>query len=200
MYPAATTGIAFLSDLGVGVSYEHYFGLDSQTDDGTLRFGTNWNRLTAGLRYRIRVAEMAGLPITINPDVRFGFLNFTFDAETPEAQLIENEIATVEYLFIRGAIDARIPLIEWFALMPAFGFVGPLEGGPVYDRFTGSSVLGIDAQLMLAFVIGAGIEMRGGAEYSRFFSSFEPVPGDSHVAGGALDQFVNLKVGAAYVF
>jgi len=37
-------------------------------------------------------------------------------------------------------------------------------------------------------------------EYTRFFSDFNPVVGNSHVAGGALDQLVWIRLGAAYVY
>lgn len=200
IYPAAPFDIPFVSDLGLTVSYMHAFGLDSQTSDGRFGFGTNWNKFLAGLRYRFRVGDEDDHPFVFAADVKFGFQNFTFDPETAESETITNEIATTEYLFIRGGIDARLPIVDWFAVMPSFGFIGPLSGGAVYDRFTGSSVLGIDAGLLLTFVIGAGIELRGGAEYIRYFSSFDPVPGDAYVAGGALDQYVALKIGAAYVF
>ena len=200
IYPAAPFDITFLSDLGLAVSYMHAFGLDSATSDNLFVFGTNWNKLTAGLRYRLRVGEKDDHPFVFAADVRFGFMNFTFTPETAESATITNEIATVQYLFVRPALDARLPIVDWFAVLPSFGVLVPLDGGEVYDRFTNSSVLGIDASLLLTFILGAGIELRGGAEYTRYFSSFEPVPGDPYVAGGALDQYVALRVGGAYVF
>ena len=43
-------------------------------------------------------------------------------------------------------------------------------------------------------------EFRGGFEYTRLWSSFAPEVTDSYVAGGALDQYVALRLGAAYVY
>jgi hypothetical protein len=54
--------------------------------------------------------------------------------------------------------------------------------------------------LYVTFVLPAGFETRAGVEYTRFFSTFKPEPGDSYVAGGALDQYLALRVGIAYVF
>jgi hypothetical protein len=36
--------------------------------------------------------------------------------------------------------------------------------------------------------------------YARFFYTLNPQPGDSYVAGGALDQMAFGSLGAAYVF
>jgi hypothetical protein len=35
-------------------------------------------------------------------------------------------------------------------------------------------------------------------DYTRFFPSFVPIPGDVYVAGGALDQFGTIKIGVEY--
>jgi hypothetical protein len=205
IYPAATTGIAVLSDLGLVLQYAHFFGLSSQVesqDENTPgpTFGTSWNRFAAGLRYRLRIGEPDDNPIVIRPDVRFGFLNFTFEPDDAAAEALVDQIGSVEYLFIRGGIDARLPLGEVFALVPSFGLLGPLSSGDAYDRVSGASVLAIDAGLTFAFVLGLGIEARAGIEYTRYFASFEPDPNDPAVAGGATDQFLGLRVGAAYVF
>ncbi len=33
-----------------------------------------------------------------------------------------------------------------------------------------------------------------------FFSAFAPIPGDAYVAGGALDQLIGVRLGAAYAY
>jgi hypothetical protein len=221
IYPFATLGIVVLSNIGLTVSYMHAFGLDSQTEDGVYLFGTNWNRFGAGLRYRQPLVENAGLPVILGFNGSFHFQNFTFDAESEQAPEIIDEIATVKYLYMRGGVDARIPIVEWFALAPSFGFIGTLNSGEeepgacqddnpldtepapdchLYERFRDPSAFGIDMGLYVAFVIGKGFETRAGVEYTRFFSSFNPEPGDDYIAGGALDQYLALRVGAAYVF
>jgi hypothetical protein len=205
IYPAATLDIAVLSDLGIVLQYAHFFGLSSQVDSGDPNvpgptFGTAWNRFAAGLRYRLRIGDADDHPIVISPDFRFGFQNFTFEADDAAGDAISNEIGSVEYVYLRGGIDARLPIVDVFAVIPSFGFVGPLSSGDSYDRVSGASVLAIDAGLTLAFVIGMGIEARAGFEYTRYFASFSPEPTDPAVAGGATDEFLGLRVGAAYVF
>ena len=200
VYPAAPLDITVLSDLGVSLQYTHYFGLKSQTENGDATFGTSWNRFAAGLRYRLRIGDADDHPVVISPDVRFGFVNFTFEPQDAGANAIVDEIGTVEYLFIRGGVDARLPLGEIVAMMPSIGIVGPLSTGAAYDRVSGASVLGMDAGLMVALVLGLGIETRAGIEYTRFFASFDPQPTDQFVAGGATDEYLSLRVAGAYVF
>lgn len=200
IYPAATEKIVVLSDIGLTISYMHSFGLSSETDDAINVFSTSWNQLWAGLTYRLRLGDAAENPPVLNFSGRFGFLNFTLSPEDDAARAIEQEVPSAEYLLLRAGLDMRIPIGEVFALWPSFGYVGPLEGGPVYDRFTDASLAAIDMGLQLAFVLGAGFEIRTGVEYTRVFSSFDPQVGDAYIAGGGLDQQLALRLGAAYVF
>jgi len=98
-------------------------------------------------------------------------------------------------------VGARIPLGTSVALMPSIGYIAPLGGGDdLYDRFREPSLAAMDIALRFAFRVGKGFELRAGFEYERYGSSFSPVPGDAYVAGGALDQFIFIDLGAAYVF
>jgi hypothetical protein len=200
IYPAATTGITVLRDVGVSLSYMHALGLSSQTADGRYLFGTSWNRFHIGLRYRIRFGEPDDNPVVLNLDGRYGFLNFTFEAENEESAAIVDEIGTVGYSFMRLGVDARLPIGSVFALLPKLGYDGPLSGGDVYDRFNGASLGAIDMGLAFALVLGSGFETRAGLDYLRIFSSFEPQVGNAYVAGGALDEYISLKIALGYVF
>ncbi|MSP24675.1 MAG: hypothetical protein EXR75_05825 [Myxococcales bacterium] len=197
VYPAATTGIPGLKDLGLLVEYAHFFGLSSQTADVRV-FDTSWNRFAAGLRYRLRVRDEGAVPI-IGAFGAFGFQNFTFAPRDARATEIENELATVQYRYLKGGLDARIPFGR-VAVSPSFAYVGPLSGGTVFERFRGASLAGIEAGLELAVVVDSGIELRLGGDYTRFFASFVPLPGDTYFADGAADQIVRLTLGAAYLY
>ena len=47
--------------------------------------------------------------------------------------------------------------------------------------------------MSIHLVRSVNLELRG--IYTRFFMSFQPIPGDAFVAGGALDQFFHGEVG-----
>jgi hypothetical protein len=221
IYPLATLGITAASDIGVTAEYMHAFGLDSETADGTLAFGTNWERFRAGLRYRLRIGDKGDNPVVIGIEARVGIINFSFDADNPASAAIINEIGTVDYLFIEPKLDARIPILEWFHVGAHFGYAGVLGAGDdapaecqdpvptdpvpppdclVYERFRAPEVHGLDMGAYLAFVMGYGFEARAGLDYMRYFSSFAPEPGDDYVAGGALDEYLSIRVGIGYVF
>jgi hypothetical protein len=217
----ATLGIVVLSDIGITLSYMHAFGLSSGTEDSTYVFGTNWNRFGAGLRYRQRIIEIDTRPLVLGFNGSFHFQNFTFDPESELAPTIIDEIATVEYLYMRAGLDMRIPVVNWFAIVPSFGFIGTLNSGEelpnpecqdrnpadqtvpdchLYERFRDPTVYAIDFGVYFAFALPKGFEPRAGVEYTRFFSTFKPEPGDPYIAGGALDQYLALRVGLAYVY
>jgi hypothetical protein len=203
IYPVAFFGVPVAKDIGIGVHYAHALGIESRTTKGSI-FGTTWNELHVGLRYRIRLGDEE-TPIVLVPGAAFELRNFQLEAETvaPEDALqgnIENDIASVSYKSLRFGLDARIPLVKAFALLPGAGFSIPLAAGDVFDRFRDASVLALDVGLSFAIVTGTGFEARVGAHYTRYFYSFSPEPGDPYVAGGALDQFLALHIGGAYVF
>ena len=81
---------------------------------------------------------------------------------------------------------------------PRASYLGAISAGPVYDRFREPKLGGVLLGGTIAFLLGAGFEVRAGGDYERWFSSFHPVPGDPHVAGGALDHRVHVHLGAAY--
>jgi hypothetical protein len=189
-----------LQDIGLGLSYVQAFGLESATDDGLYTFGTNWNQLWVGLSYRFRLWDARDRPPVLNVSGRYGFVNFTLEPEDDLARTIENEVPSVEYQLLRLGVDLRFPFGKIVALWPSFGVVGALQGGPVYERFTDAELACIDLGLQGVFAIDAGFEIRTGIEYTRFFAAFDPQVNDAYVAGGALDQLIALRAGAAYVY
>jgi hypothetical protein len=192
-YPAGLAGdIPVAKDIGITAAYTMAFGLNSATEGGE-PIPTSFLRLNAGLRGRIRLGDSPAPLLGINAG--FSLLNFSYDA--PEA--LAPELPAASYKMLRFGLDMRIPAGP-IALDFGGDFLLPLAGGEVYDRFTDPSVLGIEARAGLSVPIVAGFEARLTGEYTRFFSAFAPVVGDAYVAGGALDQFVWIRLGAAYAY
>lgn len=206
VYPAATTKIAVLSDIGLTVAYGQIFGVSSSTGDSAYNFDNTWNHFSTGIRYRLRIGDGADVP-TVGVSGRFGFVTFSFDPQDKKSEEIGGEVASVKYTFLRPGLDARIPAGP-VAFMAGFGWMFILDGGDVVTRFTpdnrgtkgDASLGGLDLSLGLAVGIAGGLEARLVAQYDRFFYAFEPQVGDQYVAGGALDQVLGLRLGAAYAF
>jgi hypothetical protein len=193
VYPAAGTRVPVVRDLGLMASYARAFGLGSKTRDGKA-VDTSWDRLLTGLRFRVRPGRDEG-PVL---GVRGGFGMIRFDFTTTD-KVLGASVPDVAYMFLRGGLDARIPLWR-FALLLEADYHGALKAGEVFDRFRGARVGGIDAGVGLGFALGKGFEARLGAQYTRYFYAFDPIPGDAYVAGGALDELLTLGLGATYAY
>jgi hypothetical protein len=76
----------------------------------------------------------------------------------------------------------------------------PLAAGALLERFRDGSVGGMDLSVGVALPIKAGFEARLGFNYTRYFYSFYPNPGDPYIAGGALDEYIGFEIGAAHVY
>jgi hypothetical protein len=191
-YPAADTGITFARDVGFELTATSAFGLSSQSSDGT-SVGSSYDRLDAMVRARFFPAGRTGTSLGLAGGA--SLLRFSYDASGSLA----DQVPGAAYESLRLAGDARAPIGRG-ALTIAIAYDAPLTAGDVYDRFTGSTVGGIDVRLGASFLVGAGVEVRAAASYTRFFYAFAPVPGDTYVAGGALDEFFGLSLGAAYAY
>ncbi|MBM4359198.1 MAG: hypothetical protein FJ096_13920 [Deltaproteobacteria bacterium] len=223
VYPGAKSGIVGLRDLGVSIDYAQHFALRSKTaqnPDGSdsATFDGTWNRLDVGLRYRLRLGDPAS-PLVLGLGVGYGFENFVFTPANPAAEAIKFEVPTVRYDYVKLGFDAWLPF-GMFAVGPRFAYLAPLGGalpddkipGPgldgsfapepvddtVYARFRGASVKGITAGLDAGVTVGSGIEVRAGFDYVRYFSAFKPDVGDAFVAGGALDEVLEVRALAGY--
>lgn len=200
IFPAATSDVTFVKDLGVTIQYVQPFGLGSRSEDGLYTFDTSWTKLWVGLSYRIRIGDADDLPVVLSLSGRFGLHNFVLEPADAPSEAIAGELPTARYLLMRAGLDARFPIGEHFALVPGIGYVGPLRGGDLYDRFLDASLMGVDAGLLFAIPIDLGFELRFGGDYTGVFSSFEAEPGDPFVAESAADHFFTLRLGMAYLY
>ncbi len=192
-YPLASSPTPVVRDLGLTFEFAHAFGLESVLQGGE-PIRTFFDRYGVGLRGRIRTGA-ASAPV-IGLGAGYGKLAFGFSSPPPA---LESSLAAVSYSYVRFGADGRVPFGPLSVLLAA-DYLAPLSSGEVYRRFTGSRVKGIDAKLGLSVRVLSGVETRLLASYTRYFSSFKSVPGDAYVAGGALDEFFGLALGAAYIF
>ncbi|WP_437665863.1 hypothetical protein [Sorangium sp. So ce1182] len=189
LYPLASTDIAVLKGLGITAGYARALGLNSAVGGGD-PISTTYQRINLGLRERLSIGEKSVLGISAG----LRFLTFEIDAPADLARTVPN----VSYTLFRAGLDGRFP-VGPVALGLGAEYILPLSSGPVYDRFTGASVQGIGALAGVMIPVATGIEARLLVEYARFFSSFQPEQGDPYIAGGAIDQYLGLRLAGAYV-
>ncbi|XYH95437.1 hypothetical protein ACMHYB_47800 [Sorangium sp. So ce1128] len=190
LYPLASTNIAVLKGLGITAGYARALGLNSAVGGGD-PISTTYQRINLGLRERLSLGEKSVLGISAG----LRFLTFEIDAPAALASTIPN----VSYTLFRAGLDGRFP-VGPVALGLGAEYILPLSSGPVYERFTGASVQGIGALAGVMIPVATGIEARLLVEYARFFSSFQPEQGDAYIAGGAIDQYLGLRLAGAYVY
>jgi hypothetical protein len=124
----------------------------------------------------------------------YGEEGFSFDAP-PNAP----PLPSVDYRFVRASGDVRIPFGRVTALAGA-GYLVVLSVGDIASRFPRAWAGGVEAELGGALTIATGWEARLTASYRRFFYALHPTPGDTYVAGGALDELGSAQAGLAYVY
>ncbi|WP_437536513.1 hypothetical protein WME79_16540 [Sorangium sp. So ce726] len=190
VYPLASTDIPVLKGLGITAGYMQAFGLNSAIGDGD-PISTTYQRINLGLRERLSIGESSVLGISA------GLRLLTFEVDAAEA--LARTVPNVSYTLVRAGLDARVP-VGPVALALGADYLFPLSSGPVYDRFAGASVQGIGAMAGVLVPVTTGVEARLLIEYARFFSSFEPAVGDAYVAGGAIDQYLGVRLAGAYVY
>lgn len=194
LYPFAGTGTSFIKDLGLTVGYARALGLSSAVEGAPESISTTYQRFHVGLRGRMRFGQGAkAMILGLGGGLRLQQFSFG------DAPLIQEELPDVSYTIIRLGADFRAP-VGPVALLAGFDFFLPLSRGPIYDRFNEASALGIALGGGVAIPITGGLEARVQLEYARFGASFKPREGDTHIAGGALDQFLGLRFGAAYAY
>lgn len=223
LYPGATSGIAVLQDLGLTVGYVQHFALKSKTAQSPsgpppAEFDGSWNALDLALRYRLRLGDPKK-PIVLGLSGGYGFERFVFSPANDEAAKIRFEVPTVRYQRVRFGLDGWLPF-GMFAFAPRFSFLVPFGLTPpedripgpglngaiapepvddtVYTRFRGATAKGVAAGADVALVLDGGIEIHGGLDYLRYFSTFSPQLGDAFVAGGAVDESLELRLLGAY--
>ena len=190
--PLQWTGVPVLSEVGIAGEYTFAPHLTSSVTEGQ-DIQTSWDRGSVGLRVPIRLGRGERAAV-VAPVLGYGWLDFSFQETGP----LSAEIPTVGYRFVRVGLDGRYRLAGPVTLVAGFAYLEPVAGGALYDRFRDTTIGGIDADLGLALAFAKGAAVSLSIGYTRFFSTFVPVPGDAYVAGGALDQFGGVKVGIDY--
>ncbi|GAC1351127.1 MAG: hypothetical protein NVSMB1_01180 [Polyangiales bacterium] len=193
-YPAAMTTIPVLRDFGIIGGFGYAFLLKSAPQGGQ-SINTTWSRYYVGARERIHLGNGDSAPM-LGVSVSYSAEAFKFSADGQLAQ----EVPSVNYRGFRFALDGRIPVVPTAAVLVGAGYTAIGAGGAVAARFPKASIGGVDAHIGGAITILKGLEARVIVDYRRFFYKMNTVPGDTYVAGGALDAFYGLQLGIAYVY
>ena len=194
IYPGASSGQAFVKDIGVVVRYAGSLGFESTTKDGSQKATGSWTRTAIGVRGRWLAGPKNSGPY-VGIEGTYGNWAFVFEGDQP----IVSEVPSVRYKYMRGAVDMRFPF-NAFSLIVGAGGMYIMSAGEFSDRFPHASIAGVDGTVTAAYAFLPWLEARAEINYTRIFSSAKPERGDSYIAGGALDEYFLFHGGVAAVF
>jgi len=193
-YPLAQSGTPVARDIGLVGRFGASLSFDSKTKAGDQSAKGTWSRYAIGARARIHAGDGAGAPL-IGIEGTYGDSKFEFTGTDP----VIATIPSVDYKYIRGGADIRIPFGA-FALLGGAGYLGILSSGPFGEKFPHATIGGVDAKLTATYRVAENVELLASGDYLRVFSKENPRPGETFVAGGALDQYVVFRAGVSLLF
>jgi hypothetical protein len=191
VYPLAPTRIPVVRDFGITGEYSQAFALASQDSAGN-RIGTTWQSFDVGATERFALPQ--GLLASVSAGYGGNDFQFTDVLAGGAAAL-----PSVSYRFVRVGADLRYRFLSVFAAWAGGSYLDVLSSGYTAQLFPRETVGGVEAHLGASWRLARSWELSLSGGYTRFFYSFNPVPGDTTVAGGALDEQTRVLAGFAYV-
>jgi hypothetical protein len=190
-YPAASSDVPVLRDLGIVAHVSRGFAFDSSTPQG-VTLETSWTRFGGELRERLLWPGRHALELGILVGADASYFGMTAKGPVPALLPAARTVA------LRFGVDARLRLAWRVSVLAGAGYLLTTSRGEIYERFRDPSVQGVDADFGFGVDLGAGFEARLSGRYTRYFASFEPELGDRYVAGGALDEQLQAGLGVRY--
>lgn len=190
-YPLATLDIPVLRDLGFRGRFSRAFGLDSTTPEGDT-IDTSWTRFGGEVRERLLIPGRHLL--------EFGAF-FGADAsyfEMSSKAKLTALLPSARTIALRFGLDGRVLVTGRFSTELGFAYLAVTSPGEIYEHFRDAEVKGIDGNLGCALALLPGLEARLVGRYTRYFATFHPKVGDPYVAGGALDEQLQVSLGVRY--
>jgi len=190
VFPLELTRIPVLRDLGVTGEYARAFATSSQDSAGT-HVGTTWQSFDVGAIERIPLMRA----LLANVSLGYGGNDFQFDQGLAAGAALPG----VAYRFVRVGAGVRVELPLAFAVFAGGSYMDILDTGATGQLFPRETVGGVEGHLGVSYAVTRHWQASLSAAYTRFFYSFNPVPGDASVAGGALDEQTRVQAAFAYL-
>jgi len=167
-------------------------GLQSKSQDGT-SFPTQAMAWGAGLGYRFFIGEKSHVGL----EARFERQTFTISGTASQPR---PSIPDVGYSALAAGVDLRFSLFGPVSLLGGAAYrhlfaVGEIGAAAWFPRQTS---MGLDANVGIGVELGSSFEIRILGALQRYGFTFNPEPGDPHVAGGATDTYLSGSMWLAW--
>jgi hypothetical protein len=193
-YPLSHLGEGVGAAFGVDLRAAHVLGAESESAAGAV-FPTRAYEWQAGLRGRLRLGEHE-----LSLGAAFGEHAFLVDIAAPtrptNAESNLPSLPDVRYRYVRPDVAARLELgAGVFAELEA-GWRFVVDAGAIGSEawFPRHFASGLDGALRLGVRLTPWLAVGVSARYARYFYDLRPEPGDPHVAGGAVDEYLDASL------
>jgi hypothetical protein len=205
--PGYTLGRA--TALAIDLAF-HPFALASSSKDAWVA-GLG---LTAAFSYALDIGtELEGARRTSSQvfgyeiGLRQRFVLGSFDLVPHVGYLVDNFVSNgsemapdVRYQVVRTGLGARVALGDRFSLHASADFLHVLSAGPLTDasKFPRATAEGMDLGAGAGYALGSSLEADVSLGLRRYGWDMKVLPGDTLIAGGAIDQYLSVTVGLVY--
>jgi hypothetical protein len=202
LYPFARSSWSVVRDIGVA-AYLDYNVAKAQV--GTVALNTTWYSWDASLRGRLQLGARGASPV-LGLEAGGGQVVFSFKGDPAMTDILPG----VDYQYLRIGADGRVP-VGRVAVVIGAGYRHLLTttsptgqtvpaAGSVGDHFPRADIAGLDARIGGVLPLAEHIEARLVIRYIRYWAAFNSKPGDTYIAGGAVDQMLHAELGIAAFF
>jgi hypothetical protein len=195
--PMADVALSFFPARLVSDGWASWLGLDARAllalstptrDQAGGQLKSRYDAFHVGLRARVPVGRH-----TVSVFSGYAVSHFTV---TPLTASFTSPTPSVDYRSIRSGLGGELALGESTRLGLDAAYLSYLDVGEIGRWFPRATAGGIELGLFGTYAITPAIHARVSAAYQRTFFDFHARPGDKNIAGGALDQYLSLSLGA----
>jgi hypothetical protein len=185
--PARPFTDSWISWIGLDVGAQIGASAPSFERDGA-RFKSRYDAYHVGLRGRAPLGKHY-----LSLFSGYAMSRFTVSAETKGAS---TPTPSVDYRTIRSGVGGEFALSDALLLGLEAAWLQSLSAGQIAQWFPHSTSAGVELALIGTYQVAPRIFARAAATYQRTFFDFNSKQGDARVAGGAIDQYLALSIGA----
>lgn len=184
---AEATRDDWIAGFGLIAAVTYAMGVTTEVAGADGRARTEVHGWELGLRYRSELGPLDLVP-------RLGFLAETFAANVGALS------PDVDYRVVRAGLGARLALSRQAFMRANLDYLDVLSTGRLSDadRFPRAVTRGIDVGLGAGYAFGDTVEVWLSVGLRRYGYDLKVKPGDSLIAGGALDEYVSMSMGLTY--
>jgi hypothetical protein len=182
-------------NIGLTAGGEIALSRGSQRSDGGPVYRTTSTGFFVGADYRL-------FPVT-GWEVVAGvaYASNSFKIVTEGEDMMPPHVPAADYRQVRAGVGTRFPVSSTISLLAGADYLHLLSIGELRDGyFPQASGHGGYGYAGAAYALGwtRGLEARITVDLRRYVFAMNPVVGDTHVAGGAVDQYLGLNLGFGY--